>query len=130
MEIADTSHKDNYNKVVIQKRKCVPCTAETVITLTEDVGDDVGARLKYVLNNNNKIIRYTSLFTIIEVHCCQEQLTTCNFAALFHIFPMSVEIPGEKYQRMDKYFTLDFVTQEATGIGIDAQMIVPQQIIG
>jgi len=57
VEIADTSHKDNYNKVVIQKRKCVPCTAETVITLTEDVGDDVGARLKYVLNNNNKIIR-------------------------------------------------------------------------
>ena len=60
VEIADTSHKDNYNKVVIQKRKCVPCTAETVITLTEDVGEDVGARLKYVLNNNNKIIRYTS----------------------------------------------------------------------
>ena len=44
VEIADTSHKDNYNKVVIQKRKCVPCTAETVITLSEDVVSDASVR--------------------------------------------------------------------------------------
>merc|ERR1712209_213233 len=61
VEIADTSHKDNYNKVVIQKRKCVPCTAETVITLSEDVVSDAsvstGTKLKYILNNNNNMIR-------------------------------------------------------------------------
>jgi len=45
VEIVDTTARDNYNKVVIHKKKCVPCGPENKIVL--------GQQAKHVNNNNN-----------------------------------------------------------------------------
>ena len=53
VEIADTNHKDNYNKVVIHKRKCVPYSAthQTVIKMGSASGD--GCKMQLQMHNNN-----------------------------------------------------------------------------
>ena len=45
VEIVDTTARENYNKVVIHKKKCVPCGPENKIVL--------GQQGKHVNNNNN-----------------------------------------------------------------------------
>lgn len=49
VEIVDTTARENYNKVVIHKKKCVPCGPENKIVL--------GQKGKHV-NNNNSFQRY------------------------------------------------------------------------
>ena len=49
VEIVDTTARENYNKVVIHKKKCVPCGPENKIVL--------GQQGKHV-NNNNSFQRY------------------------------------------------------------------------
>ena len=51
VEIVDTTARDNYNKVVIHKKKCVPCGPENKIVL--------GQQGKHV-NNNNNFQRYNN----------------------------------------------------------------------
>lgn len=53
VEIADTNHKDNYNKVVIHKRKCVPYSAthQTVIKMGSAPSD--GCKMQFQMHNNH-----------------------------------------------------------------------------
>jgi len=54
VEIADTSDRDNYNKVVIHKRKCVPyATQHNVIKMGSLSGD--GCKMQYLMHNNNAV---------------------------------------------------------------------------
>ena len=52
VEIVDTTARENYNKVVIHKKKCVPCGPENTVAQRQRKPEEV------LVRNNNNIKRW------------------------------------------------------------------------
>ena len=51
VEIVDTTARENYNKVVIHKKKCVPCGPDNTVAQRQRKPEEV------LVSNNNNIKR-------------------------------------------------------------------------